>query len=259
MRFVYVLAYVAALIAASGCARAWPEVGGFADATFLHSGGVRSVAIVPVDVSLGVGASVSEPPDAIGMRFEVAAEGAMQTELLRRGYVPTPDEAGADAVLSLAGYAYAGRNDDDVKTALAVLGIILIVGILIVAIAARGHGHGGGGGRVHGGGVPAGHVGGGSIGHGGGYVHTGGFHGGWHHYGSPRAVVGLDVELPPGPTVVDVPPDGPSHALLELRLFDRRTGQLLWKAQADLPANPGDEGDVRESVARLAASLPPAR
>src|SRR5215468_9795401 len=124
MRFVYVLAYVASLVAATGCARAWPEVGGIADATFLHSGGVRSVAIVPVDVTLGVGDSVNEAPDAIGARFEIAAAGAMQTELLRRGYVPAPDEAGADAVLSLAGFAYAGRNDDGAKTALAVLGII---------------------------------------------------------------------------------------------------------------------------------------
>jgi len=246
MRFVYVLAYVAALVSASGCARAWPEVGGIATPEFLRQGGVRSVAIVPVDVSLGVGASVDEPPDAIGMRFEAAAEGAMQTELLRRGYAPTPDEAGADAVLSLAGYAYAGRNDDNLKIALGVLCIILLVGIIVAVVASRGHG----GGHGHGGG-PSAHAGAGGI------HQVGGAHG-WHHFGGP-VLIGGDFEIPPGPTVVEIPPDGPSHAFLELRLFDRRTGRILWKAQADLPANPADENDVRESVARLAASLPPAR
>jgi hypothetical protein len=255
MRFVYVLAYVAALVSASGCARAWPEVGGIATPEFLRQGGVRSVAIVPIDVSLGVGTSVSEAPDTIGMRFQAAAEGAMQTELLRRGYVPTSDEQGADAVLSLAGFAYAGQNDDGAKTALAVIGIILIVGIIVVALASRGHG----GGHGHGGGSgAAAHAGAGGIHHiGGGLAHTGTH--GWHHFGRPRVGLDVEIEVPPGPTVAEVPPDGPSHALLELRLFDRRTGELLWKSQADLPANPGDEADVRESVARLAASLPPAR
>lgn len=246
MRFVYALAYVAAVFAAAGCARVWPEVGGIATPEFLRSGGVRSVAIVPVDVTLGVGESANEAPETIGARFEVAAAGAMQTELLRRGYVPAPDEASADAVLSLAGFAYAGRNEDDTNTALAVLGVILIVGIIVVALATRGHGHGHGHGDSH--------AGAGNIGHGAGAIHA------WHHVGRPSVHVGVVAEFPSDPTVVDVPPpDGPSHALLELRLFDRRSGQLLWRAQADLPANPADENDVRESVARLAASLPPAR
>src|SRR5262249_2731847 len=108
--------------------------------------------------------------------------------------------------------------------------VVLIVGIIAVLAASKG-GHGGGGGH--------GHVGGPRFAHAG-----------------IRSTTSVAVYAPwPSPPPAS-PANGPSHPDLELRLVDRETGRLLWRAAADLPANPRSAEDVSEAVGRLAATLP---
>jgi hypothetical protein len=268
MRFLYATAFVAALLSAAGCGRTWPSASGLGDPTFLRSGGVRTVAIVTSDVTVAVAPDSDLSPDDVAAGFEAAARAALREELSGRGYRIQPDfaegaegeEPGAepDAVLSLAGFTYAGHDaPSGAEVALGVLMVVLVVGIIAVVLSGSNnhHSHSGGGSGSHGGGVHGARVGhvGGSHG-----FRGGGFRGFGHGYRSgPDVHIGF--YLPPGPMVVEIPSEGPSHALLVLRLVDRKTGRVLWKSQADFPADPRKPGDVTEAVTRLANTLPRAR
>jgi hypothetical protein len=192
---------------------------------------------------------------------------------------------GADATLYVGGWAYEGEPDDgvtagDVAKGI-IIGLFIVVVIAVLVVAAKGGGHGGGG---HGGGGHGGGGGGGSVaahaagnagsaatralGHAGGAAARGlgrvartsvdvframGDHpDAWGHHHTH-----LDVYLSaPEPRPIDA---GPSRTALEMTLVDNRSGLVLWHARQEFPANPASPADVRESVARMLAGLPPSR
>jgi hypothetical protein len=81
-----VLAAAASAVLAAGCGRSWPAVRSLADVEFLEAGGVRTVDVLPIDVGIGAADDGREPPEIIGERFTLLAEGELSSQLAMRGY-----------------------------------------------------------------------------------------------------------------------------------------------------------------------------
>jgi hypothetical protein len=293
MRLGYLGAVVAALLV--GCGRTWPAVLPLADPGFVRFGGVRTVAILPIDVTVAAAPSSPEAPEVIYQRFSATATGEIGASLVARGYavVPSPLTGDAlaatldafaraaelqrrssslvppdrpaplqtgDATLYVGGFAFSGVDQDGPSAGeiagMVIIGIVVVALVVLLALGRKGGGLGHGHGGGHGGG---GH-GGGGVGHavGGGHGVAGG-HGAVHiAHPTLRPVGSSNVEIGV-PTSADIPDDAPSSARLAFTLVDNQTGRTLWHAEQELPANPARDDDVREAIARMMAGMPVAR